>query len=167
MLAVPCLVLAALAFLYLAPDYNLFLVRSESMEPAINMGDLIITGPVDGPLSRELAPGTVIIYEHRDAMVTHRIHSIDGAAIVTHGDAVQDPDPWAVELSSVRGVYMFKIPYVGYLTSFVQTKNGWLLTVLVPSTVLVLWLVKDIVKEALKPNDPEPDEKNAEYNWGR
>ncbi len=167
MLAVIGLALAGLAFVYFSPDYNTFVVRSESMKPAINMGDLIITGPIDGPLSRELAPGTVITYEHSDELVTHRIKSIDVRTIATQGDAVEDPDPWTVNISSVQGVYMFKIPYVGYVTSFVQTKTGWLLVVLVPTAVLVLWLVKDIVKEALKPDSPEPDEKNLEYYWGR
>lgn len=161
MLVVPCLVLAGLGFLYFAPDYNLYLVRSESMEPAIDMGDLIITGPVDGLLSRQLAPGTVITYEHNKETVTHRIDSIEGAAITTKGDAVEDPDPWTVEMSSVRGVYMFKIPYVGYLTSFVQTKKGWFLTILLPAAALVLWLAKDIVKEALK-----TDEKKADHSGG-
>ncbi len=167
MLAVIGLALAGLAFLHLVPDYNFYVVKSESMEPAINMGDLIITGPVDGPLSRELAPGTVITYRYSDELVTHRIKSIDGTAIITQGDAVEDPDPWTVSLSSVHGVYMFKIPYVGYVTNFVQTKKGWLLAVLVPTAVLVLWLVKDIVREALKPDGPKPDEKNLEYYWGR
>jgi len=150
MLVVPCLVLAGLAFLYFAPDYNLFLVRSGSMEPAIHVGDLIITGPVDGPLSSEVAPGTVITYEHNNETVTHRIDSIDGASITTRGDAVEDLDPWTVEMSDIRGVYMFKIPYVGYVTSFVQTKTGWFVAILLPAMALVLWLVKDIVKEALK-----------------
>ena len=167
MLVVPCLILAALAFLYFVPDYNFYLVMSESMEPEIDMGDLVITGPVDGPLSRELAPGTVITYQQSGELVTHRIKSIDGAAIVTQGDAVEDPDPWTVNTANIQGVYMFKIPYVGYLTNFVQTKTGWLLTILVPAAVLVLWLVKDIVKEALKPDDFKPDEKNAEYYLGR
>ncbi len=157
MLVLPCLVLAGLAFLYFAPDYNLYLVRSGSMEPAIRVGDLIITGPVDGPLSRELAPGTVITYEYKKETVTHRIDSIDGAAITTRGDAVEDPDPWTVEMSSIRGVYMFKIPYVGYLTNFVQTKKGWFLTILLPAAALVLWLAKDIVKEALKNDEKQTD----------
>ena len=155
MIVVPCLVLVGLGFIYLAPDYNLYKVRSGSMEPAIHVGDLIITGPIDGPLSSDVTPGTVITYEHKNETVTHRIHSIDGAVITTKGDAVEDPDPWTVEVSSIRGVYMFKIPFVGYLTNFIQTKTGWFVTILLPAMLLVLWLVKDIVKEALK------DEKKA------
>ena len=147
-LAVLGLILAGLAFLYFTPGYNLLLVRSESMRPAINVGDLIITGPVSSPINGEVKPGTIITYEHSKELITHRVDSIDGGTLVTKGDAVEDPDPWSVEMSSIRGVYLFKIPYVGYVTSFVQTKLGWFLSIIIPAALLVIWLAKDIVKEA-------------------
>ena len=127
-LAVLGLILAGLAFIYFTPGYNLYLVRSESMKPAINMGDLIITGPLNGPVNGEVKPGTVVTYEYQKELVTHRVKSIEGTALVTQGDAVEDPDPWSVAMSSVKGIYLFKIPYVGYVTNFVQTKLGWFLT---------------------------------------
>ncbi|GAG48795.1 unnamed protein product, partial [marine sediment metagenome] len=46
--AVLVLIVAGLAFIYFSPGYDLRLVKSESMKPAVNMGDLIITGPVNG-----------------------------------------------------------------------------------------------------------------------
>jgi hypothetical protein len=73
---------------------------------------------------------------------------MEGSKLTTRGDAVEDPDPWDVTLSDVRGVYLFKIPSVGYLTNFIQTKTGWFITIIIPGALLTLWLVKDIVKEA-------------------
>jgi len=148
-LSVLVLVLAGLAFLYFSPGYNLYLVRSGSMTPAISVGDLIITGPMDGPINGEVKPGTIITYEYSKELVTHRVQSTDGETLVTKGDATENPDPWLVTMSDVRGVYLLKIPFVGYLTNFVQSKTGWFLTIIVPATVLVGWLAKDIVKEAL------------------
>ncbi len=159
---VPCLILAGLAFVYFVPGYNLYLVRSESMKPAINMGDLIITGPLNGPINGELKPGTIVTYEYKKELVTHRVKSIEGAALVTQGDAVEDPDPWSVAMSSVRGIYMFKIPYVGYVTSFVQTKLGWFLMIIIPAALLVFWLAKDIVKEALRSDENNNESKKEE-----
>jgi signal peptidase len=118
------------------------------MRPAINMGDLIITGPVDGPLNGEVKEGRIITYSHDAELVTHRVQSVNHSSLVTKGDAVEDPDPWPVHISDVTGVYLFKIPCVGYFTSFVQTKIGWFLTIIIPATILVLWLVRDILKEA-------------------
>ncbi|MFC1976777.1 signal peptidase I [Chloroflexota bacterium] len=148
-LVVLVLVLAGLAFLYFTPGYNLYLVRSGSMTPTIKVGDLIITGPMDGVMNGEVKPGTIITYEYRKELITHRVQSIDGKTLVTKGDATEDPDPWSVTVSAIRGVYLFKIPFVGYLTNFVQSKRGWFLTIIVPAMVLVGWLARDIVKEAL------------------
>lgn len=141
--------LAGLAFIYFVPDYNLYLVRSESMTPAIYMGDLIITGPINGPINGEINEGTVITYERDRKLITHRVVSVEGQTLTTKGDAAEDPDPWSVSLSSVRSVYLFKVPFVGYLTSFVQTKMGWFIMIIIPAALLVGWLAKDIVKEAL------------------
>ncbi len=138
------LIVAALAFLYFSPDFNLYIVRSESMEPTINMGDLIVSGPFNG----EVNPGTVVTYEHSRELITHRVQAVDGSTLVTKGDAVEEADPWSVTVSDVKGVYLFKIPYVGYATSFIQTKLGWFLSIIIPAALLVGWLAKDIVKEA-------------------
>jgi signal peptidase len=142
--AVLVLTIVLFGLIYFLPDYNIFLVRSESMKPSINMGDMIITGPVNG----EIKPGTVITYGLRNDRVTHRVDSISDGRLVTKGDAVEDVDPWLVDVSDVQGVYLFKVPYVGYATNFIRTKLGWFLAIIVPATVLVGWLVKDIVKEA-------------------
>ncbi len=141
--------LAGLAFIYFVPGYDLYLVRSESMTPAIHMGDLIITGPIGGPINGEIEAGAVITYEQDKKLITHRVLSVEGRTLTTKGDAVEDPDPWSVSLSSVRNVYLFKVPSVGYLTSFVQSKMGWFIMIIIPATILVGWLAKDIVKEAL------------------
>ena len=140
--------LAGLAFLYFVPGYNLYLVRSESMKPAIHMGDLIITGPMNGLINGEVKPGTIVTYETSKELITHRVQSTDGEALVTKGDAVEDADPWPVTLSDVRGIYLFKVPFVGFLTSFIQTKIGWFLAIIIPAALLVGWLAKDILKEA-------------------
>ena len=141
------LVLAGLAFLFFSPDYNLYLVRSESMRPTIDMGDLIITAPLDDPIN--VQPGTIITYRYKNEMVTHRVLSTESKTLITKGDATEDPDPWTVNLSDINGVYLFKIPYVGYVTSFIQTKLGWFLAIIIPAALFVGWMAKDIVKEAL------------------
>lgn len=144
--AVLVLVVAGLVFIYFSPGYDLRLVGSESMRPAVNMGDLIITGPVNGPINGEVKSGMIVTYEHSKELITHRVQSIDGTTLVTKGDAVEDPDSWPVTLSDVKGIYLFKVPYVGYVTSFVQTKFGWFLAIIIPAALLVVWLVKDILK---------------------
>ena len=141
------LIIAGFAFVHFSPDYNIYLVRSESMKPAINMGDMVITGPLNGPLNGEVEPGSIVTYQRGEELVTHRVISIDGATLVTKGDAVEDPDAQQVNLSSVTGVYLFKIPSLGYVSNFIRTKIGWFLVIVIPSIVLVAFLIRSIRRE--------------------
>jgi len=135
--------LAGFGFLFLSPDYSIYLVKSDSMKPAISAGDMIITGPVNGQVST----GEIVTYERGNELVTHRVLSIDGDKLVTKGDAVEDPDPWPVTLSDVKGSYLFRLPYIGYLSNFITTRLGWLLIIILPAAALVAFLIKDIFKE--------------------
>lgn len=141
------LVIGGFVFVHFSPDYNMYLVRSESMKPAINMGDMVVIGPLDGPIRGEAKPGSIVTYLRGAELVTHRVLSVDGSTLLTKGDAVEDTDPWAVSLSDVRGVYLFRIPAMGYVSNFIRTKLGWLLVVIIPAAVLVAFLIRDIRKK--------------------
>jgi len=149
------LIIGGFALIHFSPDYDLYLVRSESMKPAVNMGDMIVTGPTNGPLNGEIEPGAIVTYEHGKELITHRVMSVDGDNLVTKGDAAEEPDPWSVTLSNVKGIYMFKIPYVGYVLNFIRSKLGWFLVIILPAVLLVGLLVKEIVKEAWKSSPAE------------
>lgn len=151
------LIIASFLFLYFSPSYDMRLVRSESMQPAINLGDIVITGP----LGDEVEPGTIVTYQHGEELITHRVISVDGDTLVTQGDAVEDPDPWPVNLSDVKGVYLFKIPYIGYLANFISTKLGWFLVIILPATALVALLVRDIFKEMGRKKEAESNPEGA------
>jgi len=104
--------LAGLCFLRFSPNYDIYPGKGESMIPTLNTGDLIITKSLQGAV----APGMIIKYEYDKELVTHRVISVNGPNLVTKGDANDEPDPWQVSISDVKGVYLFKIPYLGYLS---------------------------------------------------
>ena len=141
-------VIGVFAFLHLSPDYNIYLMRSESMKPTINMGDMVVTGPPYGPLSGEIKPGMIVTYEHGEALITHRVLTVS-KTLVTKGDAEEDPDPWSVTLSNVKGTYLFRLPYIGFLSYFIRTRLGWFLLIVAPAMFLVALLIRDIIKEVV------------------
>jgi len=141
------LIVAALAFVFFSPDYSLYIVRSGSMEPAFNVGDVVIAGPLG---SGGIKPGVIVTYAIGKTLITHRVLSIGGNTLITKGDANENPDPIPVQFSQVKSLYLFRIPYIGYVAGFVRTRPGWLLTIILPSLILVGFIAKDIVKEALK-----------------
>ena len=147
-LAFLVLVVATLAFVYFSPDYNMFMVKGQSMEPTINLGDMVISVPTGGFLSSKIEPGTIVTYHKGNSMVTHRVISIEGNNLITKGDAVEDPDSQPLPISEVQGVYLFKIPYVGYFSNFMRTTVGWLAVVVVPTILLVGFIVRKIIREA-------------------
>src|ERR1017187_8139792 len=89
------LILAGLAFIRFSPGYSFSLVKSGSMTPAIDVGDMIVTRPVT---TADLQPGTIVMYQHDTELITHRILSINGDTVTTKGDANQHPDPWTEQV---------------------------------------------------------------------
>jgi signal peptidase I len=142
------LVIAGLTFVCFSPDYNLYLVKGQSMEPAINIGDAVLTGPQGGLLSGEIEPGTIVTYIRGDSPVTHRVIAVEGNDLITKGDAVEDPDSKPVPISEICGVYLIRIPYLGYFSDFMRTPVGWLVVVIAPTILLVGFLMRRVVREA-------------------
>jgi signal peptidase len=91
----------------------MYLVKGQSMEPAINMGDVVVTGPVGGLLNRKIEPGTIVTYKRESTPITHRVIVVEGDNLITKGDASEDPDPEPLLMSEVCGVYLVRIPYLG------------------------------------------------------
>jgi signal peptidase I len=140
-------VIGGLVFVYFNPDYTVTTVRSGSMTGTFNTGDVIITVPVNSIFKNGVRVGDVVIYQHNSDMITHRVIGIDGDRLQTKGDAVEHQDPWQVSLSEVKGAYLFKVPNLGFLLTFMGTKRGWFIAIIIPALVLVGWIIKDILKE--------------------
>ena len=160
--AVLALFIAGLGFIHFVPGYSFSLVRSGSMTPAINVGDVIITRPASGAgLDGNIKPGAIVMYTHDGQLITHRVVSVNGSTLSVKGDALEHPDPWPVIVSSVQGVYLFKIPYIGYVMNFLRTKLGWFLAIIIPAAAIVGLLVKDILKETFKDEKKTRNSKDA------
>jgi len=100
--------------------YRVLTVTSGSMAPAIQAGDaIVIKRP---PPVEELKAGMIATFVVKGNVVTHRIHEIrEGGIIITKGDANQEIDRFyndqgsQIYLTEINGVYLFRIPYLGYL----------------------------------------------------
>ncbi len=143
------LVIALLGLIYFLPGYDMYIVRSDSMKPAFSSGDVVITVPPDSLLGAPIQPGSIVTFDVEGNRITHRISSISSSYVVTKGDANKDPDAKPISISQISGIYLLKVPYVGYLNVFVRTKLGWFLVIILPTISLVSLIIKDIIKEAL------------------
>jgi signal peptidase I len=119
------------------------IVLTQSMQPTINAGDVVLSL---NPNRMPPEVGDVATYTARRfdgssvASFTHRIISGDAeSGFVMKGDNNPAPDTQKPELKDITGVVFFTIPLIGKLL----TPSG--LLVLVPS-IFGLWLIRDSLR---------------------
>lgn len=129
--------------------YELKIVRSGSMEPAISTGSLVLIQP-----STTYEVGDVITFgeDTRTSIpTTHRVVSLrneNGTAYYsTKGDANEDGDASETPLNKVIGRVIFSLPYAGYILAFSKTQLGFSLLVLIPAALIILYEAISIVRE--------------------
>lgn len=150
-----------LFFLVLLPVKNkiqIFTVASGSMEPALKTGSLIFIKPAN-----EYKTGDVITFtssSNINQTITHRIISSenkDGQTyFTTKGDANNSQDLDQVHQDRILGKYIFKIPYIGYVISFVRTLPGLIFVIIIPSVIIVYEELKGIRKILAKKLKKQP-----------
>jgi signal peptidase len=110
--------------------YKLMIVTSGSMVPVFRPGDLICIVRMN---PNEAKVGDIVTFKTDEGVLTHRIVEIkaDGE-IVTKGDANSVNDSWpnGWKLGKVETKYVFTIPKLGYVISWIQgiarTTGAWL-----------------------------------------
>lgn len=130
---------------YVDPDkvpgflgYKPFIVLSDSMNPGIQTGDLVLSRETD---TGKLTVGDVVTYRVGDSVVTHRIVGItdkDGAlSFTTRGDANNADDTNPVDATMIEGRVLINIPKLGNAALFMQTPAGMLICIGIPVLLLV------------------------------
>ncbi len=137
-----------LACIFFMDGYSTYIVKSDSMKPVFKSGDMVVIGSPGLPFVKDISPDRIVSFERNNEMVTHRIVSIEGDTVYTKGDAQENVDPWSVSrFFDIKGCYIFHIPYIGLASTFLKTRLGWLVCVILPALGLVSFIIKDIVKE--------------------
>ncbi len=117
-------------------------VLSGSMDPAIQVGDLIFVNDCDPAALKE---GDVVCYLSSGKAITHRIVSIaegdDGQPrLVTKGDANNAEDRLAVSFDQVQGQWSgARVPGLGNAILFMQTPAGMILFIVCPLALFFAW----------------------------
>lgn len=134
--------------------YRMFVVLSDSMSATdFNAGDLIFVKSTD---PKTLQEGDIISYVSEDPVnygvtVTHKIRraTVDeegNPGFITYGTTTGVDDPIVVGWSKVLGQYQMRLPGVGAAFSFLKTVPGYLLFVLLPFMVLIIWRILKCIK---------------------
>jgi signal peptidase I len=121
---------------------NSWTVTNGSMAPAVDVGDLVVTKGVSDPAAVEV--GQIVVFPgrgDRSAPVIHRVvgekEGENGRRLTTKGDSNAQPDKLTVAEKDVMGIYMYRIPKLGYAISWAD-RNG--MTVIIILSILVVLL---------------------------
>ena len=97
--------------------YQILVVYSGSMSPTFKAGDaIVITRPPEN-----LSEGMVLTFMVNGDIVTHRyIKTSPEGKLITKGDANSVTDDWDDNQISVRGLYKFRIPYLGFALQYLR-----------------------------------------------
>lgn len=103
--------------------YKTFSIISGSMEPKININDIVIVKNVD---KNQIKINDIITFKIEDETITHRVINIkqidDKLIYTTKGDSNEVTDIEKIEYNQIEGKYVGKIPKIGKLLSILKNK---------------------------------------------
>lgn len=142
--------------------YRMYIVVSPSMEPEIEVGDVLISKEYDGG---ELTVGDVVTYLGKEGdmsgkMITHEIIRIEGEDIITKGLANSSEDP-PITREDIDSVMLHNTVFISALYGVVTSTPGFICLVVLP---LVLMIVSEIVGMVIqiKKEGAKDDEESKE-----
>jgi len=96
--------------------------RSDSMQPAIAAGDVILVRTI---APAEAAAGDIVTFRdpaRNDELLTHRVVSVvakgDAYAFVTRGDANTGVERWTIPANGTLGRFVARVPRLGYVIAW-------------------------------------------------
>lgn len=155
------------------PEIALYTIISPSMEPNINVYDVVVTKKVKD--FSTIKEGDVITFISTSTLgegltITHRVKDVvktdDDIKFRTQGDNNQIPDSSLASSKNVLGKVLFKVPWVGHIQFFLQSKGGWLFALLIPAMIIVCYdiykvirlsNVKQKVNDSIKEKEEDPN----------
>lgn len=133
-----------------------YVVLSGSMEPTYPVGSLIYVKSTDYKQLKVGDPITFLVSE--DTVATHRIIEVlpdkddpNTIRYFTQGDANDEPDGSSVHYKNIIGKPVFSIPYLGYVSNYIQAPPGKYVAISGCALLMLLVFLPDIfVKDEKK-----------------
>ena len=134
------------------PPFGLYTIVSSSMEPNINVYDVIFIKQVDANTLKE--DDIITFYSTNpffgNTPITHRIVSIinDNGELLfrVKGDANLIEDEELVLEENILGKVYFKLSGFGKIQFFLASKKGILLAIFIPAVVIIVYDIYKVIK---------------------
>jgi signal peptidase I len=129
-------VLGLLMVSLLSLPFQLYAVRTGSMEPAFGRKDLVLVHKSEWQL------GQPITFTHNGEVITHRLVSVNAdGTFATKGDANKTPDPWVVQPRETIGAVVASVPKLGYWLVYLKSITGLASVICAVVGTRILWSI--------------------------
>lgn len=153
-----------------SPLFGAYVIISPSMVPNINVYDAVVTMRVPESKIKLYDIITFLSQEidTRGTPITHRIVGIletsDGEkAYRTKGDNNASEDRALIRQSEVLGKVLFRIPMIGYVKTFLSSRLGWFVAIVIPCLGIVGYDILKLTGLIKKKNNITKDNKKDDY----
>ncbi|MBR2466755.1 MAG: signal peptidase I [Clostridia bacterium] len=144
--------------------FKFYIVKTDSMSPSdknadmdvhFSAGDIVIIKNVDDPAKMQAGDVISFISTNTDSYgetVTHMIREVkkdDGGNVVgyvTFGTNTGTDDEAIVEPPYILGKYSAKLPNIGTFFAFMKTTPGYIVCILVPFLLLILYNGMNVIR---------------------
>jgi signal peptidase len=120
-----------------------YTVRSGSMAPAIDTGDVVVTRTIEPLAARAGQIVTFFDPDGSERLITHRVRALhrvgDRVEFVTQGDANTGQEHWNVASDGEIGRVLYRIPKLGYALIWIQGPVGRIALVVLPTLALMVF----------------------------
>lgn len=121
-----------------------YIVRSGSMTPAIDTGDIVVTEPI-APLEAQV--GDIVTFldpSGSGRLLSHRVWAVHRSTrrveFVTQGDANTSQERWTVPVDGRIGRVVYRLPTLGYALSWTGSPAGRIAAIAAPA-LLLCWCI--------------------------
>ena len=174
LLAVYIVITLALRYLPFLQVYNTYTIRTDSMEPILMVGDVVVVEDIDPD---NIQVGDIVAFyvdvtnDGEDDVIIHYIDEIiqydeDTLVFKSKPEVSNLQDRWTIEEHDIIGVYKYKVEDIGKILLFL---NSWIGRIVLLVDIILVWIIVDMVFPKKKPeieteeeNDEKIDVKNEE-----
>jgi signal peptidase len=147
----------------LAIGDHAYVLRTGSMAPTIDPGDVEVVQPIAAIHARI---GDIVAFrdpQWRDRLVSHRVRAIDRVGnrvnFITQGDANTGREHWSVPAGGTIGRVIYRVPKLGYAVAWLGTREGRIGLVILPALLLMASLLVRLWRQ-------QPDHRKARDELG-
>ena len=117
-----------------------FTMRSGSMTPTLETGDVVVTEPI---LPSSARVGDIVTFrdpEGSGKLFSHRVQSVrpagENVSFVTRGDANTSTEHWNVPADGSVGKVVYRVPKIGYALVWTGTVPARIALIVIPALLL-------------------------------